>query len=66
MSIPFFGEVIPQQGVSPDPSKIQVLTDMPPPKMKKELQSILGMLTPVTAELFEPLPRLTSVKTEWT
>ena len=35
ISIPFFGEIISQQGLSPDPSKIQVLTDMPLLKMKK-------------------------------
>ena len=42
-SLPFCGEVVLQQGVSPYPRKIQVLTKMPPSN-KKELQSFLGIL----------------------
>ena len=59
MSIPFFSLKISWQGVSPDPSKIQMLTDVPPPMTKKELQSFLGILnylskfSPGTAELNE-------------
>ena len=55
--MPFFGEIIPWQGGSPDPSKIQMLTDMQPPKKKEELQSFLGILnwlrrfSPPTAEV---------------
>ena len=44
MSIPSCGEIISWRGVIPDPSKIQVLKDIPPPKMKKELQSFLSIL----------------------
>ena len=43
MSIPLVGKIISWQCMSPDPSKIQVLTEMPPLKMKKELQSFLDM-----------------------
>ena len=58
--IPFFVEIISQQGVSPDFRKVQTLTGMPPPKSKKELQSFLGILNylskylPATAEVCEP------------
>ena len=44
---------------------------MPPPMMKKELQSFQGMLnypsklSPVTAEVYKPLHKLTSIKTEF-
>ena len=71
-SIPFFGETISWQGVSPDPRKAQALTDMPLPKTKKELQSFLSILnylsrfSPMTAEVCEPLPKLTSGKTDQT
>ena len=44
ISIPFFGEIISWQCLSVDPSKIQVLTDMPTGKMKKEPLSFLGAL----------------------
>ena len=37
-SIPFFGEIISQQGVCPDLRKTQALTDMPLPKGNRELQ----------------------------
>ena len=66
--ITFFGKIISQQGVSPDPNKHQVLIDMPPPKMKKELQLFLVILNylnkilPVTAAVFESLCKLISVK----
>ena len=30
--IPFFGKVISRHGVSPNPAKVKVLMDMPPPK----------------------------------
>ena len=42
-SIPFFGEVISQQDVSPYPRKLQALTDIPPLKSKKELQLFPGV-----------------------
>ena len=65
MSIPLFGEIISWQSVSSDPRKVLALTDMPPLKMKEELQSFLGIpnylskLSPVTAEVCEPLLKLT-------
>ena len=46
--------------------------DMPPTKTKKELQSFLGILkclgkfSPVSAEVCEPLHKLTSVKADLT
>ena len=71
-SIPFFGEIIPQYGVSPDPTKTQALSDMPPLKTRKKLKSFLGIIyylgkfSPMTTEVCKPLWRLTSVKTDWT
>ena len=65
--IPLFGEVISKQGASPDPRKVQTLTDVLPPKTTNKLQSFLGILnytsafSPVTAGVFKPL--LTQVKT---
>ena len=67
-----FGEIISLQGVSPDTRKVQALTDMSPPKTKRELQSFLGIInylskfSPMTAEICEPLQKLTSVKADWT
>ena len=53
------------------PRNVQALMSMPPPKCKEELQSVLGIvnyickLSPMTAEVYKPLRKLTSVKTIW-
>ena len=58
-------------GASPDPRKVQMLINMPPPKLIKEFQSFLGILnylskfSPVTAEVCEQLGKLTMIKAEW-
>ena len=71
ISIPFFEEVISQNGVSPDPKKVQVLMDIPPYKYKKDLVSFLGMInflskiSPAAAEVSKPLRKHTLVKAEW-
>ena len=41
-SVTFFGGVFSAQGYSPDPGKIQGISDMPAPQTKQELQSFLG------------------------
>ena len=64
MNIPFFCVIISQQAVSPDPSKIQVLTDRSPPKIK-EMQTFLNILyylSKFLSEVCEPLHKMTSVK----
>ena len=71
-SIPFFGKVVLRKGIQPDPRKVKALTDMPPPKTKRELQAFLGIInylgkfSPGTAEVCEPLQKLTSSKGTWT
>ena len=58
-------------GVQPDLQKIKALTEMPAPKNKKELQAFLdiinylGKFSPGTAEVCEPLQKLTSCKLMW-
>ena len=41
-SMMFFGGVFSAEGYSPDPEKIQGISEMTPPQMKQELQSFLG------------------------
>ena len=71
-SIPFFGEVILREGVQPDPQKIKTLTDMLVPNNKMELQAFLsiinylGKFSPGTADVCDPLCKLTSNKGIWT
>ena len=62
-----FGEVISRCVVSADPAKAKALTNMLPPKTKRELRSFLGIInylikfSPVVAEVCKLLSRLTSV-----
>ena len=59
-SIPFFGKVVSRKGIQPDPQNIIVLTDMPAPKNKRELQAFLGIInylgifSPGMAEVCKP------------
>ena len=41
-SVTFFGGVFLAEGYSPNPEKIQGISEMTPPQMKQELQSFLG------------------------
>ena len=71
-SIPFFGEVISRDGIQPDPQKIKALTDMSVPNNKKELQdflsiiNFLGKFSPGTADVCDPLNKLTFSNVIWT
>ena len=71
-SVPSFGEVISRHWVQLNPKKLKVLTNMPSPRTKKELQAFLsiinylGKFSPSTAEVCESLRKLMSAKTEWT
>ena len=44
-SISFFGNTYTDQGIKPDPSKIRDVQNMPVPKDKDELKSLLGLMT---------------------
>ena len=43
-SILFFGEKLSKEGIHPDPSKIEAITNMKTPQCKNDLQRALGML----------------------
>ena len=69
---PIFGEIISRHGVKPDLHKLKMLTEMPPPKTKKEFQSLLGIVNYLskfsfsTVNVCESLRQLTWSKTERT
>ena len=58
--------------MKPDAQKLKGLMEITPPRNKKDLQAFLGIInyltkfSPGTADIFEALRQLTSVKTEWT
>ena len=65
MSIPFFGHVISDQGVKPDPAKMDAIKNMPTPMSKHEILSFLGLCNylsvyvPNLSSILKPLRVLT-------
>ena len=56
-SVPFYGNVISNQGLKPDPKKVDVIVKMPAPKDKTQLASFLRM-----CQYLSPyIPRLSDV-----
>ena len=57
----FSGHIVSKDGLKPDPKKVQAITNMPSPKTKEALKSLMGMLAylgkfiPHLAEVTEPL-----------
>ena len=64
--------MISRRGVQTDPQKIKALMDMPLPNNKKDLQVFLGIFNYLgkfslgTADVCDPLHKLTSNKVIWT
>ena len=56
--VPFFGNVVSDQGILPDPKKVQSIKNWPSPKSFKELQSFLGAVN----YLSKFIPELSSLK----
>lgn len=62
--IKFLGHRISEHGVKPDPSRIDAITRVQPPRNQKELKSFLGMVNyyrkflPNAAEIIAPLTQL--------
>ena len=40
----FLGHLITEEGIRPDPNKIKAISEMQPPRNRKELKSFLGMV----------------------
>ena len=63
------GHVITNQGLKPDPDKVQAVDEMPRPTCKKELATLLGFMNyllkflPRLAEVTQPLRELTAKDT---
>ena len=70
-SVSYFGHVLSNKGVQPDPKKIAAIQDMEPPKDKQELEMLLGMVNylakfaPNLAEVTEPLRMLLKKDSEF-
>ena len=56
--VPFFGNVVSDQGILPDPKKVQSIKNWPSPKSPEELQSFLGAVN----YLSKFIPELSSLR----
>ena len=69
--VPFFGNVLSNEGLSPDNTKEQLIKDWPVPTNHKELQSFLGMVNYLSrflaflSDLRAPLQSLLKKGTEF-
>ena len=69
--VPFFGNVVSDQGMLPDPKKVQSIKNWPSPKSPKELQSFLGAVNylskfiPELSSLRSPLQSLVKKDSEY-
>ena len=67
----FFGYVFSENGISPDPKKVDSIVSMAPPKNASEVRSLLGMTNfcarfiPDYSTITEPLRRLIKNNAEW-
>ncbi|PIK51997.1 hypothetical protein BSL78_11109 [Apostichopus japonicus] len=70
-SVEFFGHIFSSSGVSPSPTKVQSLIEVPPPCNREEVRSFLGLANycarfiPYLASLSEPLRDLTRQSVPW-
>lgn len=70
-SVRFLGHVIDQEGIKPDPGKVQAIQDMEEPKSVSDLRQFLGMcnqlskFSPDLVETTKPLRDLLSKKNQW-
>ena len=67
----FFGHILSDKGVQPDPKKVAAIQEMEPPKNRQELETILGMVnylakfTPNLAETTAPKRNLLKKNSEF-
>ncbi|XP_037872900.1 uncharacterized protein K02A2.6 [Bombyx mori] len=69
--VKYVGHILSSEGLKPDPEKVRAIVDMKEPTTKKELQTVLGIITyiskfiPNTSELTESLRQLLKKNVEY-
>lgn len=70
-SVLFYGHILTNEGIKPDPLKVIAIRDMPRPENKKDLGRVIGMVTylsryiPNLSDRLTALRRLYNQKTDW-
>ena len=72
--IPYIGDLLTQNGLKPDPSKVEAILNMSKPTDLKAVQRLVGMVNYLTnflkklADICEPLRQLTrkEIECQWT
>ena len=70
-SVKFLGQLVDEDGIKPDPSKVHAIQQMKPPSTVSELRRFLGMVNqqskflPHLADRTKPLRDLLSLKNQW-
>ena len=70
-SVKFLGQIVDQNGIKPDPEKVNAIACMAEPTNVSEIRRVLGMVnqhskfSPKLAELTKPLRDLLSKKNQW-
>ena len=68
----YFGSVISEQGVSPDPEKVRAIQELSPPQNVSQLRQVLGMINyigrflPNLSTVISPMSELLKSDTTWT
>ena len=69
--IPYIGDLLTQNGLKPDPSKVEAILNMSKPTDLKAVQQLVGLVNYLTkflkklAGICEPLRQLTCKEMEW-
>jgi hypothetical protein len=70
-SVPYMGHLLTEQGIQPDPNRIEAIKSLPKPDSAKAVQRLLGSVNylarflPRLSEAAEPLRRLTKEDVPW-
>ena len=68
----YFGSVISEQGVSPDPEKVRAIQELLPPQNVSQLRQVLGLINylgrflPNLSTVISPMSELLKLDTAWT
>lgn len=70
--VPFMGHLLTQDGIQPDPDKVDAILNMPKPEDVEAVRRVIGFVNylakflPGLSDVMDPLRKLTHLDAEWT